>query len=248
MGLLAHVVAVEELGRGAGTVGGILAAHGIAVDALVLSGDPTCLLAAAALGSAGVAPALQEDDSQLVTSEATATNGSWTVTGRKVQVPFRGLAKAYVVHAREEKSHSLFLVEVASLGVHHRDADARMNLHGLETGPLVLDHAPAIRLGGADLVARVLASARIAVSALLAGIGRDAVGAATRYSHERKQFDRNLHEFVAMQERLARGDARVEAARALCHGAARLRDRGEPCVLAASRALGGGGIRNGGGR
>jgi alkylation response protein AidB-like acyl-CoA dehydrogenase len=183
-----------------------------------------------------LAPALQEDDAQLVTAEAVAVGGAYTVTGRKVQVAFPGRAAAFVVLAREDKSYALFLVEGSAAGVRHEGPDARLALACLETGTLILDGAPAVKLGGADLIARVLASARIAVSCLLAGIGRGAVTAAMKYAHERKQFDRFLHEFVAMQERLSRGDARVEAARALAHGAARLRDRGDACGLAAARA------------
>jgi alkylation response protein AidB-like acyl-CoA dehydrogenase len=183
-----------------------------------------------------LAPALQEDDAQLVTAEAVAVGGAYTVTGRKVQVALPGRAAAFVVLAREDKSYALFLVEGSAAGVRHEGPDARLALACLETGTLILDGAPAVKLGGADLIARVLASARIAVSCLLAGIGRGAVTAAMKYAHERKQFDRFLHEFVAMQERLSRGDARVEAARALAHGAARLRDRGDACGLAAARA------------
>ena len=236
MGHLAHGLAVEELACGAGGLGAILAAHGLAADALVGSGIASPLIADAASGAALLAPALQEDDAQLVTTEAASVDGGWVLTGRKVQVAFPGRAAAFVVLAREDKSYALFLALAGAAGLRHDGPDERLSLNCLETGTVVLDRTPATRLGGADLVSRVLASARIAVSCLLAGIGRGAVAAAMKYAHERKQFDRFLHEFVAMQERMSRGDARVEAARALAHGAARLRDRGEPCGLAAARA------------
>jgi alkylation response protein AidB-like acyl-CoA dehydrogenase len=93
-----------------------------------------------------------------------------------------------------------------------------------------------VRLGGADLAAKTIASARIQVAALLCGIARGGVRHAVKYAHERKQFDRPLIEFVAIQERLARGAASVEAARALVHEAARLRDLGEPHAVAAAHA------------
>src|SRR5206468_2124654 len=115
-------------------------------------------------------------------------------------------------------------------------SDGKLGLLGFETAPLILTATPASRLGGADVVARAWTTARIQVAALLGGIGRGAVAHAVRYAHERKQFDRLLIDFVAIQERIARGAARVEAARALVHEAARLKDRGEPCAIAAARA------------
>jgi alkylation response protein AidB-like acyl-CoA dehydrogenase len=152
-------------------------------------------------------------------------------------VPFPGRAGAYVVLAREGGGGvALYAVEAGAKGVTHSGRDESLGLLGFETAPLVLRQVPATRLGGDDLVARAWTTARIQVGALLCGIGRGAVAHAARYAHERKQFDRPLADFVAIQERLARGSARVASARALVHDAARLKDRGEPCAVAAATA------------
>jgi alkylation response protein AidB-like acyl-CoA dehydrogenase len=235
MGMLAHAVAVEELGSAGGLAGAILCAHGIGLDALASA--PAGTSAASALLAAGsfAAPAFEAQPG----APALVADGSGAearLTGAKPQVPFPGRAGAYVVLATGAGGSALWLVEPGAAGVTHRHDEKALGLLGFETGQLVLKATPAKRLGGDDAVARAFASARIQVAALLCGIGRGAVAHAVRYAHERKQFDKLLIEFVAMQERLARAAARVEAARGLAHAAARLRDLGEPCAVAAAQA------------
>ena len=91
-------------------------------------------------------------------------------------------------------------------------------------------------LGDGKLIADVLAGAQIAVSALLCGVARGALDHAVRYANEREQFGVRIRDFTAIQERIARSDARIEGLRALVHGAAGLRDAGKPHAHAARRA------------
>jgi alkylation response protein AidB-like acyl-CoA dehydrogenase len=232
MGMLAHVVALEELSAAGGLAGGILCAHGIALD-VIASAAPARLQPQVLDGSAYAAPAFEGVPG--VADVTAAADGA--LSGTKARVPFPGRAGAYVILAAEAGGASaLFLVEKGAKGLTHAGNEDRLGLLGLETAPLVLEGTPAARLGGADLVAKAWTTARIQVAALLVGVGRGAVAHAVRYANERKQFDRLLIEFVAIQERIARSAARVDAARGLVHEAARLRDRGEPSAIAAARA------------
>jgi alkylation response protein AidB-like acyl-CoA dehydrogenase len=231
MGMLAHVISIEELAAAGGLAGAILAAHGVGIDILASAGSP---FAGSLLGGTSfAAPAFEPCPG--MTDVAADAQGR--LTGAKAAVPFPGRAGAWIVLARDAAGKpALYSVEGGAKGATHAGRDEALGLLGFETAPLVLQAAPATRLGGEDLVARAMASARIQVAALLCGIGRGAVAHATRYAHERKQFDRPLADFVAIQERLARGAARVAAARALVHDAARLKDRGEPFAVAAAQA------------
>jgi alkylation response protein AidB-like acyl-CoA dehydrogenase len=231
MGMLANVLAIEELAAAGGLAGAILAAHGIGVDVLGSAQSP--LLAGLLSGASFAAPAFEPQPG----APDVAEDGEGRLTGQKAGVPFPGRAGAYVVLASDGAGRpAMFAVEGKAKGVSHSGSDAALGLLGFETAGLALKAAPATRLGGEDLVARAWTTARIQVAALLCGIGRGAIAHAAKYAHERKQFDRPLAEFVAIQERLARGVARVAAARALVHDAARLQDRGEPCAVAAAMA------------
>jgi alkylation response protein AidB-like acyl-CoA dehydrogenase len=232
MGMVAQVVATEELAASGGLAGAILCAHGVALD-VIAQAAPDRLAAPLLDGSSFAAPAFEAGAG--MPDVSVGSDGA--LTGTKAHVPFPGRAGAYVVIANEGGAKpAVFLVEGAASGVTHSGSEEKLGLLGFETAPLVLRGAKATRLGGPDVVAKAWTTARIQVAALLAGIGRGAVAHAVRYAHERKQFDRLLIDFVAMQERIARGVARVEAARGLAHEAARLRDRGEPCAIAAARA------------
>ncbi len=236
MGMLAHVLAVSELAAGAGVAGAILAAHGIAVDALVASGKAAEQLGDLCGGTAFASLALQESGGG-VTARAEGSGDQARLTGEKTQVPFPGRARVVVVLARDSAGIArLYAVDPRSAGVRHDARDVRLGLRGFETASLGLCGVAARELGGSELLERVLTTARINVSALLVGLGRGAIGHGVRYGQERKQFETPLLGLVAMQERLARSDARVAAACALVHGAARLVDRGETASLAAMRA------------
>lgn len=233
MGMLAHVVAIEELACAGGLAGAILCAHGVALDVLAATPKGQGAIAGLLDGSSFASPAFE---ARLGVADVTA-GADGTLSGDKGQVPFPGRAGAYVVLATEAGGKpALFLVERGAKGLAHQGREDKLGLLGFETAPLELRATPATRLGGEDLVARAMTTARIQVSALLCGIARGAIGHGVRYAHERKQFDRPLIDFLAMQERLARSTAFVEAARGLVHEAARLRDRGEPCAIAAARA------------
>lgn len=77
---------------------------------------------------------------------------------------------------------------------------------------------------------------RLGTAAQAVGLGRAALEHAVGYCAERRQFDRPLRAFEAVQFRLADMATRVEAARALVLAAARARDAGEAFGARASMA------------
>jgi len=237
-GFLVHAVCVGTLARAAGLAGVLACTQGVVVDAVLSSQDEDSIakwLGGLATGELLGAPAMMEDDHGTA-CVATGDGLEVRVAGSKVSVPFPGRAGCYLVRARREGKDILVLVPADEAGVVHGDPEGTLGLSGFETSALHLEGALGRVLGEADLVDRVTTGARISVAAYFAGLGRGALDHAIRYSSERKQFKRELRSFGAIQERLVRSDARLEAARALVHGAARLRESGQPCAHAARQA------------
>lgn len=77
---------------------------------------------------------------------------------------------------------------------------------------------------------------RLGIAAQAVGIARAALESSARYVTERKQFDKPIGEFQAIQFKLADMATRVTAARALLHAAAAAKQRGEKITRYASMA------------
>jgi len=87
---------------------------------------------------------------------------------------------------------------------------------------------------GFRMAVSILNSGRIGVSFQAIGIASAALAEATKYSKERKQFDRPISKFQAIQFKLADMATQLDAARLLGYRAARLKDQEKPCHREAS--------------
>src|SRR5207237_2439819 len=79
-------------------------------------------------------------------------------------------------------------------------------------------------------------SGRLGIGAQGVGIARRALELSLKYCAERKQFEKPIADFQAVQFKLADMATRTEAARALAHRAAARKDAGEDITLYASMA------------
>ena len=68
---------------------------------------------------------------------------------------------------------------------------------------------------------------RVGIAAHAIGIARGALEQAIRYTGERKQFKRRIHDFQGVRFMLAEAETRIHAARLMMHHAARLRIAGK---------------------
>jgi short/branched chain acyl-CoA dehydrogenase len=82
----------------------------------------------------------------------------------------------------------------------------------------------------------ILDSGRISVAAMGVGLAQGAYDLASAYARERKQFNRPIASFQAIQFQLADMATEIEAGRALVYRAAWLKDAGRPFALAAAQA------------
>lgn len=79
-----------------------------------------------------------------------------------------------------------------------------------------------------------LDSGRVAVAAQAIGVARAAFEAALAYAREREAFGRKIFDHQAIAFHLAEMSMLIEAARAMCHRTARLKQAGQRCVKEAS--------------
>lgn len=84
--------------------------------------------------------------------------------------------------------------------------------------------------------AAVMDRARVCRAALAVGLGRAAFDAGNAYAADRRQFDRPLTDFQAIQWMIADGATELDAARLLYRRAAMLIDAGEPATVEAAMA------------
>ncbi len=106
-----------------------------------------------------------------------------------------------------------------------------------ELGRLVLDGAPAWRLGGTEAVTRLVDRCATATAAELLGLADRALAMAVAYAKERVQFGKPIGSFQAVKHRLADALVDVEGMRSTAYYAAWCVAEGDPeASVAASMA------------
>ena len=140
---------------------------------------------------------------------------------------------ATVDRARGHRGVTAFLVEPSFPGFALGKRERKMGIRGSPTVALHLTDCEVPvdnRLGeegqGFRVALGALDRSRPAVGAQAVGIAQAALDAATGYAKERRQFDRPIADFQAIQFMLADMAMQVHAARLLVHHAAALVDRG----------------------
>lgn len=164
------------------------------------------------------------------------------VTGRKIAVPVAGGADGFLVTARAGDGLAVALVERGAPGV---AVTVEPTVDGGHLGTLVLDAAPALRIGpeAAARVARLIDEAAVATAAELVGLMDRAFAITLDYLRTRQQFGRPIGAFQALQHRAADLKIQIELARAavshaaaICDGTGTVAERGAAVSLAKARA------------
>ena len=229
---LGHVeagVVMEEIGRHL-SVSPFFASSIVAATAILAAGNDAqkaSLLPAIASGERIATLAVDERSKHLpeyIETRATRTSDGWSLSGSKTLVIDGHAADHLIVAARtsgatsDAQGISLFVVpraasrvqveRVAMVDAHNT---ARVAFHGAVVaasallGPLD---------GGAPALQRALDAGRAAAAAELLGIADEAFARTVSFLKERKQFDRVIGEFQALQHRAAMLYVDIELARA----------------------------------
>ena len=167
-----------------------------------------------ARGEAIVAFALDEGARPgAIATKATRAGSGWRLDGVKHFVLDGHVADAILIAAEVEGEAALFLVEADAPGL---SRDARTLVDGRRVASLRLDGVAvdggraACRRRGA--IEEVVDIGRAVVSAALCGVAEEAFARTARYLKERRQFDRRIGSFQALQHRAARMHIEIENA------------------------------------
>jgi butyryl-CoA dehydrogenase len=189
-------------------------------------------------------------DAAALRTAARREGSDYVLDGTKNFVTNGGFADVFLVYARtnadpaaKHDAISAFIVERGAKGFSVGPSEKKMGIRGSSTTTLFLDGVrvpESQRLGkegeGFKIAMSTLDGGRIGIAAQAAGILEACLDASIAYSKDRKQFDRPIADFQAIQWKLAEMATDLDAAKLLIYRAARLRDAGLPHSREASMA------------
>jgi alkylation response protein AidB-like acyl-CoA dehydrogenase len=188
-------------------------------------------------------------DPAAMTSTAVAEGEEWILNGTKrfiTSAPYAGVFVVWAVTdkaAPKGKGISCFLVPAGTPGLVIGRSEQKMGQHAAATNEVILDRCriPKNALlgtlnGGFRVAVGELLGGRIGIGSLALGVGLAAMDFATRYAHERVQFNQKVTGFQAIQWMIADAYTGLEAARLLLMQAAFREERGRPFAKEAAMA------------
>ena len=253
----AYPSALEEISRGSGGLGTIVAAHiSLAGNMVYAFGDETQrreYLTPLAEGEDIGAFALSEpqagSDVPAMTTRAERDGDGYVIDGGKLCTSNGSVADTVIVFAKTDpeagnKGISSFVVRPeADDGFIVEGTEHKLGDKGCPTAELRFDGLripEERRLGnegdGFVQSLKTLNGGRITIAARGVGIARAALEDAAEYATEREQFGGPVSQFQAIQHKIADMDTKLQAAELLMHKAADLKIRGESFVKEAAQA------------
>jgi alkylation response protein AidB-like acyl-CoA dehydrogenase len=232
LGMLDMAMILEEGGYAA-MPGPFLFSSALAAGALKLGGSDqlnskwlTAIAEGKAIGTVAVVESAGSIDTRDIKAVATKDGAGWRLDGAKMFVPYANIADFIVVAAKNDAGEiCLFVVETKSPRVTIRslkNLDLTRRVSSVE-----LNRAPADQLvGGADLFAKLIDVAAVAIAADSLGGTERALEMAVDYSKVREQFGKPIGSFQALKHAAAEIVADVEPARAMLWYAAYAQDTG----------------------
>ncbi|MCJ0618756.1 acyl-CoA dehydrogenase [Haloarcula hispanica] len=254
-----YAMALEEISRGSGGLGTIVAAHiSLACNMIYEFGNEaqketylTPLAEGEEIGAFALSEAGAGSDVPAMDTTAEPVDGgdAYLVNGGKLWISNGSVADTVVLFAKTDpeagnKGISSFIVRPEEddgfivEGTEHKLGDK-----GCPTAELRFDdmRIPADRMLGEEgrgfvHALKTLNGGRITIAARGVGIAQAALDEALQYAQDREQFDQPISDFQAIQHKLADMDTKTQAARLLIHQAADKKMAGESFVKEAAQA------------
>ena len=242
---LATVIIIEEVARVCGSSSLIPAVNKLGSLPLILAGSSELkekYLTQLAAGK-GFSYCLSESeagsDAAAMKTKAIKSGSDWIISGSKKWISNAGFSDFYTVLAQTDpalgaKGITAFVIEKSDAGVSFGAHEKKMGFRGSPTREVYFDSVKISddrRLGevgsGFGLAMKTLDHTRITIAAQALGIAQGAFEVATKYSHERKQFGKEIFDFQGVQFMLADMAMNIAAARTLSYSAAVKSERGE---------------------
>ncbi|MFN8227234.1 MAG: acyl-CoA dehydrogenase family protein [Mycobacterium sp.] len=195
-----------------------------------------------ALGAFGLTEAGGGSDAGATKTTAKLDGGEWVINGSKQFITNSGTditrlvtVTAVTAGSPDKPEISTILVPVPIAGFTAEPAYDKVGWNASDTHPLSFDdvRVPAENLlgergrGYANFL-RILDEGRIAIAALSVGAAQGCVDESVKYAKERQAFGQPIGRYQAIEFKLARMEARAQAARAAYYDAAALMLAGKP--------------------
>jgi alkylation response protein AidB-like acyl-CoA dehydrogenase len=233
----------EEIGRGSASLLSLLTVHGMVSQAILKWGSPKqkeVWLPKLANGETIGAFALTEpnvgSDARGVEASATASDGSFLLSGEKKWISWGQSARLFLVIVQCEGKPSAFLIERHSPGFSIEPVHGML---GFRSAMLAKLRMESCRVPADNLVGKVgfglshvggtaLDFGRYSVAWGCVGLAQACLEACVSYSNERKQGGRFLREYQLIMAMIADMLTNIAAARMLCYRSGYLKDVGSP--------------------
>ncbi|CAB4997826.1 unannotated protein [freshwater metagenome] len=171
-------------------------------------------------------------DASALRTKVERDGDGWILNGSKKWISNAGVSEFYTVIAQGDpslgsKGITAFIVEKSDPGISFGAPEKKMGFRGSPTREVYFDN---VKLSddrrisevgaGYSLAMNTLDHTRITIAAQALGLAQGALDVATKYSHERKQFGKEIFDFQGVQFMLADMAMNIEAARQLTYAAA----------------------------
>ena len=251
-----YIGLIEELARVDGAVALSVSAHNsLCSNHLVMFASDSQkraylprLAAGEWIGAWGLTEPGAGSDAGGTRTTAVRDGDGWTVNGQKTFITHGSTGQIAVLmastdRARGKQGISAFAIPMDTPGIRPGKKEDKLGMRASDTSTLLLEECrlPADALIGAEnegfkQALQVLDGGRIGIAALAVGMARGAYEAALKYAKERRQFDRPIADFQAIQFYLAEMATEIDAASLLTRRAAAARDAGENVTKIAAMA------------
>jgi alkylation response protein AidB-like acyl-CoA dehydrogenase len=213
-GEIGYLIAQEEVARACGSTATMIGAHqSIGTNAIFEGGNEELklkYLPRLASGEQIAAFCLTESEAGSDTfnlkTHAEFKNGSWIINGEKIWITNGAIADIFSVFARTPKGITGFVVEKDFPGIFIGPNEKKLGIKGSVTNSIRFDNVavPAGNMIGADgrgflIAMRTLDSGRLTVGACSLGASKEMMKLAVEYAKQRKQFDKHIIDFEAIQ-------------------------------------------------
>src|SRR6056297_2925898 len=253
----AYPMALEEISRGSGGLGTIVAAHiSLAGNMIYEFGSDeqkeaylTPLAEGEDIGAFALSEPGAGSDVPAMETTAEKDGDEYVVNGNKLWISNGSVADTVTLFAKTDpdagnKGISSFIVRPEEDdGFIVEGTEDKLGDKGCPTAELRFDdcYVPEDRRLGEEgrgfvHALKTLNGGRITIAARGVGIARAALDQAVDYAGEREQFEQPIGEFQSIKHKLADMDTKVQAAKMLMHKAADKKIRGEDYIKDAAQA------------
>jgi alkylation response protein AidB-like acyl-CoA dehydrogenase len=256
-GMVAFSVAVTEIARACASTAVTVSVNNLVCEVIQSVGSeiqkktyiPKICSGEFSAGSFALTEPGAGSDPAAMTTSALQVGEMWVLDGTKRFITSAPYAGVFVVWAVTDKAAprgkgiSCFLVEAGTPGLVIGRLEEKMGQHAAATSEVLFEHCCIPKdalLGELNAGFRVavgeLTGGRVGIGSLALGVGLAAMDYATRYAHERIQFDQKITKFQAIQWMIADSYTELEAARLLLMQAAYREEQGQSFTRQAAMA------------